>query len=322
MKTRYLLLLLFTAIAFTGCKKKSGESPSVITYMPQYIASKTATLGCRVTSDGGQPLLAAGVYIGTSSNPDMNGGAKLVMGSDTGLYIGQISGLTPATKYYVKAYAINTNGESLGYEVFFVSPSLVQDNDLNQCETAIITDQIWMVNNLRSTRYRNGDQIPTTTPVTLDISGENAPLYMWFANGDYATSQTYGLLYTWYAVTDSRNICPLGWHVPTDADWTKLEDNLGGILIAGSSLKEYGNSHWLATYNKDATNISCFTALPSGYRPATGTFALLQNEAHFWSSTESETSKAWERSLSASSFSVTRQGALKNSGLSVRCIKD
>jgi uncharacterized protein (TIGR02145 family) len=319
MKTKYLMLLVFIALALTGCKKKTGEAPTVETYMPHFIASKTATLGCRVTSDGGLPLLAAGVYIGLESSPEQNGGSKLAMGSDTGLYIGQISGLTPGTKYYVKAYAINSSGENLGIEVYFVAPSLVQDNDLNNCEVALIEDQYWMVNNLRSVRYRNGDQIPT---ITGDISAEGTPSYYWYANGDYATSQTYGLLYTWYAITDSRNICPTGWHVPTDADWTHLEENLGGILNAGSFLKEYGTSHWLAPYNTDASNISCFTALPAGYRPSSGSFALLHNEAHFWSSTESEATKAYERSLTATSISVTRQGADKNSGLSVRCIKD
>jgi uncharacterized protein (TIGR02145 family) len=245
-----------------------------------------------------------------------------MMGTDTGLYIGQVAGLTPATTYYVKAYAINGNGESMGMETYFVTPALVQDNDFNQCEVALIADQKWMVNNLHSTHYRNGAQIISTVPVTLDISAQSTPEYYWFANGDYATSATYGLLYTWYAVTDTQKICPVGWHVPTDADWTKLENNLGGINIAGSSLKEYGTAHWLASYNTDATNLSCFTALPAGYRSAAGAFALLQNEAHFWSSTESEPTKAYERFLTASSYSVTRQGALKNSGLSVRCIKD
>jgi uncharacterized protein (TIGR02145 family) len=321
MKTKYIFLFILPILLFTGCKKKTDPVPTVETYVPQYIASKTATLGVRVTSSVKQSVIITGVYIGTSPNPDVNG-VKFQMGSDTGLFIGQISGLTPNKKYYVKGYVINNTAEVLGSEINFTTPPTVSDNDLNDVETVIIGDQTWMAKNLRSTHYRNGDVIGTTTPVTLDISSEISPVYMWFANGSYDTSKVYGVLYTWYAVTDTRNICPLGWHIPTDAQWSTLEDNLGGYLIAGSLLKEYGNNHWLAPYNTDASNISCFTALPAGYRPATGTFALLQNEAHFWSATESETSKAWERSLSSSSFSVSRQGMAKNSGLSVRCIKD
>ena len=322
MKVKYLFLLIIAVISFTSCKKKTGDPPAVVTYTPVYIASMSATIGCHVTSDGGSALLASGVYIGTSTNPDASGQPPIQMGTDTGLYIGKLSGLTPSTKYYIKAYARNANGESKGNEASFTTPPTVADNDNNQCEIVIINDQTWFAGNLQSIHYRNGDQIPTTNPETVDISAESSPSYYWFANGDYATAQTYGLLYTWYTVTDSRNICPTGWHVPTDADWTHLEESLGGYLIAGSRLKEFGTSHWLAPYNTDASNISCFTALPAGYRPASGAFALLQNEAHFWSSTESEATKAYERSLSASSFSVSRQGAAKNSGQSVRCVKD
>jgi len=288
------------------------------TFFPGFIASKTATIGCRVTSDGGETMLACGIFIGESTNPDINS-TPLKMGSDTGLFLGHITGLTPNTKYYVKAYASNAGGQALGSEINFTTPPTFTDNDGNDCEAVMIGDQTWMAKNLASIHYRNGDPIGTTTS---DISSENSPVYYWYANGDYATSVTYGLLYTWYAVTDSRNICPTGWHLPSDQEWTTLENNLGGYLFAGSSLKEYGTNHWLAPYNADASDISCFTALPAGYRPAAGGFALLRNEAHFWSGTESETTRAYERLLSASSYSVTRQSAAKNSGLSVRCIKD
>ncbi len=91
-----------------------------------------------------------------------------------------------------------------------------------------IGTQIWMAENLKTTKYSNGDLIGTTTPATLDITGESTPKYQWAYNGNESIVTTYGRLYTWFAVTDSRNVCPVGWHVPTDPEWTVLTDYLGG----------------------------------------------------------------------------------------------
>lgn len=321
MKTRYLLIFIFPLILFPGCKKKTGQVPTVETYAPAFIASKSATIECRISSNGGESIISCGIYIGESASPDLTG-QKLQMGSDTGTFVGHITNLTPAKKYYLRAYASNAAGESLGDEINFTTPPTITDVELNEYETVIIGTQTWMVQNLSTTRFRNNDPVSTTTPATLDITSENSPVHVWFSNGDAASATIYGNLYTWYAITDSRNICPTGWHIPTDVEWTTLENAVGGYLIAGATLKESGNDHWLAPYNTDATDLSCFTALPGGYRPASGSFSLLRNEAHFWSSTESESANGWERMLSTSSYSVTRQGAAKNSGLSVRCIKD
>ena len=86
--------------------------------------------------------------------------------------------------------------------------------------------QVWMVENLKTTIYRNGDLVGTTTPATLDITSENTPEYQWAYDGIESNVVTYGRLYTWYAVTDSRNICPTGWHFPSDAVWITLIDYL------------------------------------------------------------------------------------------------
>jgi len=119
-----------------------------------------------------------------------------------------------------------------------------------------------------------------------------------------------------------QGVCPDGWHLPSDAEWTELETLLGGYLYAASSLKESGNSHWIPPYNQDASNISGFTALPGGQRDAAGTFSLLRNEGYWWTATSSTTEKSWSRQMRTSSQEVSRLGINKNWGLSVRCVKD
>ena len=111
------------------------------------------------------------------------------------------------------------------------------------------------------------------------------PKYQWAYDGNESNVATYGRLYTWYAVTDSRNVCPTGWHVPTDAEWTTLTTFLGGENVAGGKLKETGTTHW-TTPNTGATNETGFTALPSGYRYIDGTFLTIFSMGIWWSSTE------------------------------------
>jgi len=139
----------------------------------------------------------------------------------------------------------------------------VTDVDGNVYHTVEIGTQVWMVENLKTTKYRNGDLIGTTTPATLDISSEATPKYQWAFEGNESNVNTYGRLYTWWAVTDIRGVCPTGWHVPTEDDWITLTTYLGGEDVAGGKLKEAGTTHWWAP-NEGATNSSGFTALP-GY---------------------------------------------------------
>lgn len=151
------------------------------------------------------------------------------------------------------------------------SATTVTDVDDNAYKTVTIGSQVWMAEDLRTTKYRNGDAIGTTSPATLDISSESAPKYQWAYAGDESNVATYGRLYSWYAVTDSRNVCPAGWHVPSDAEWTTLTDFLGGEVAAQGKLKEAGTIHWNSP-NTGATNESGFTALPGGNRWDNGRF--------------------------------------------------
>ena len=139
----------------------------------------------------------------------------------------------------------------------------VTDVDGNIYGTVKIGTQVWMAENLKTTKYRNGDLIGTTSPATLDILGEATPKYQWALNGDESTVNTYGRLYTWYAVSDNRNVCPAGWHVPTEIEFKSLITYLGSV--AGGRLKESGTAHW-SDPNVDDLSDSKFNALGAGVR--------------------------------------------------------
>ena len=197
----------------------------------------------------------------------------------------------------------------------------IKDIDGNVYHTVIIGTQTWMVENLKTTKYCNGDLIGTTTPATLDISFESAPKYQWAFVGHESNVTTYGRLYTWYAVTDSRNVCPTDWHVPTDVEWTTLTTFLGGESVAGGKLEEIGTKHWVGS-NTGADNSSGFTALPGGYRNGYGTFEGMSIVGHWWSSTEFDTTSAWLRAMVGSDSGVLRFDSGMKNGFSVRCLQD
>jgi uncharacterized protein (TIGR02145 family) len=207
-------------------------------------------------------------------------------------------------------------------ELGSASGPVVTDIDGNVYKTVIIGNQVWMAEDLRTTRYRNGDAIGTTNPATLNIRSENSPKYQWAYEGDESRAATYGRLYTWFAVTDRRNLAPTGWHVPTDAEWTTLANFLGGNLAAQGKLKEAGTTHWHSP-NLDATNESGFTALPGGNRWDYGRFLGLGDFTHWWTATEHDAERAWRRILVKDAPADNFRGyADKKLGWLVRCVKD
>jgi uncharacterized protein (TIGR02145 family) len=202
-----------------------------------------------------------------------------------------------------------------------IKHSTVTDGDGNIYGTVIIGTQVWLTENLKTTKYRNGDLIATTTPAELDINEEVAPKYQWAYEGDEDNVSIYGRLYTWYAITDTRHICPAGWHVPSDAEWLTLENYLGGYTLAGGKLKETGTTHWI-TPNDVATNETGFTALPGGWRNIGLMFVDFAKFGGWWSSTENITSEAFCKYVSYKSGAVYEESDSKKSGIAVRCLKD
>lgn len=200
-----------------------------------------------------------------------------------------------------------------------IKAQTVQDVDGNIYKTMTIGTQTWMAQNLKTTKYRNGDLIGTTSPATLNIRNQVTPKYQWPSGGKESNIEAYGRLYTWYSVTDSRGICPVGWHIPTDAEWSVLINFLGGDMVAYSKLREAEEYHWI---KYDAgTNESGFTALPGGIRNSNGSFVDIGNSGCWWSATENNSFLAWYLSMTYDEFCVHRYIYLKRNGLSVRCIK-
>jgi uncharacterized protein (TIGR02145 family) len=183
-----------------------------------------------------------------------------------------------------------------------------------------ICSQIWMLNNLEVTTYRNGDPIPQVTdPAAWGLLSTGAWCYY---NNDPAMGVIYGKLYNWYAVNDPRGLAPTGWHVPSYAEWTTLITCLGGDLIAGGAMKstgtiEAGNGLWYAP-NTGATNSSGFTGLPGGGRTNDGPFNVIGNAGAWWSCAE----YGWGLFLSYDSGGIARNGSNKQYGFSVRCLRD
>ena len=196
----------------------------------------------------------------------------------------------------------------------------VTDKDGNIYNTVTIGTQVWMKENLKVTKYCNGDLIGTTTPATLNIYGENTPKYQWAYDGNETNVDIYGRLYTWYAITDSRNVCPSGWHVPTFAEWGTLINHLGGQDIAGGKLKEKGLIHWRSP-NTGANNLSGFTALPGGCRDYDGNFGYVRDMGFWWSSTDDIN---YVPSINVYYYQtyVNAEDRYKRYGMSVRCIKN
>jgi uncharacterized protein (TIGR02145 family) len=118
-----------------------------------------------------------------------------------------------------------------------------------------------------------------------------------------------------------QGVCPTGWHLPSDAEWTELTDYLGGTSVVGGKLKEIGTTHWTSP-NTGATNETGFTALPGGLRDENGAFYLIGNYGCWWSATEVNPSYAWFLYIYFSSSYVTRSYHYKESGFSVRCVRD
>ena len=192
------------------------------------------------------------------------------------------------------------------------------DGDGNNYPVVKIGDQIWMAENLKTTKYYDGTDIPNITESSLWTS-LTKPAFCWYDN-DLGNKSIYGALYNWYSVNTDK-LCPAGWHVPSDTEWTSLLAYLGGESIAGLKLKETGITYW-ANPNLGVTNETGFSARPGGYRYVDGKFHYVKQYGDWWSSTEASYERVWYRNMHYYVSAVYRDRSYKNNGFSVRCIKN
>jgi uncharacterized protein (TIGR02145 family) len=216
--------------------------------------------------------------------------------------------------------AVNLRGEAL-YNIVKgrLVTGAVTDLDGNVYNTVTIGKQVWMTEDLKTTKYRNGDPIPNV----IDTAGWGkltTGAYCNIHNKEVRT-KTFGRLYNWHTVNDLRNIAPKGWHIPTDAEWDILINYLGGKEVAGGKLKESGTAHWLSP-NYGATNETGLSFLPGGNRNPEGLFNVIGKIGFWWSSTESSKENASRYNLISTWPSINRDKSSKLSGFSVRCVKD
>jgi uncharacterized protein (TIGR02145 family) len=229
-----------------------------------------------------------------------------------------ITGLDANTTYHFRVKAVSESGTVSSEDLMFTTTGTVTDIDGNVYKTVMIGKQLWMKENLRVTRYNDDSPIPHIT-VDADWATTIGPGYCWYNNNESAYKDTYGALYKWYTIV-SGNLCPAGWHVPSDVEWNSMLDQLGGEAIAGGNLKETRISHWRIP-NTGATNGSGFTALPGGSRRSLGAFKGLDETGNWLTASEFDSQLAWERVISYDNSNNQKNTSKKIDGLSVRCVE-
>lgn len=315
--------------------------PVVVTTEITEITQNSATGGGEVIDCGVSAVTARGVVWSTSENPTFDDN-KTSDGNGACSFTSTITDLHPQTTYYVRAYAKNSVGTAYGNQVNFTTEErgrdtrIVVDIDGNVYKTVPIGNNLWMAENLRTTRYQNGDVLPN---ITEDTKWQSLNTGAWaYYENDSSNGDTYGKLYNWYAVADQREICPQGWHVPSDDEWKQLERYLGmskqgadaegsrGTIEGGKikSTRTVPDLHprWNSP-NTGATNESGLSALPGGYRSLNGYFSSKGSNAYFWPSLPGFSKLfSWNRELSFNESGIARNRFDKRSGFSVRCVRD
>lgn len=295
------------------------------------------------TDNGDSPITARGFCFSTEPLPDLDDAFVTDPVITTSFYE-PAAGLQPGTTYYLRAFVTNAQGTAYGNQISFTTPpstplnenityGSVTDQDGNTYATVAIGSQVWMAENLRSSTYANGDPIPNAQEPEgwgWDAPEEGAWCHY---NNDPVFDAVMGKLYNWYAVDDARNVCPSGWHVPSELDWQAMELELGmpveelnetasrgGDGQLGLKLRSTGNQHWQGALL--GTNDTGLSGIAAGQRNLNGVFTAMTQEARWWTTTGAGNNDARTRGLISDGYLIDATHYSYPAGLSVRCVMD
>jgi uncharacterized protein (TIGR02145 family) len=313
----------------------AATAPILTTAAITSLTVTTAISGGTITSNGGATISVSGICWATTSGPLVTG-SHTTDGTISGTFASTLTGLLQGTQYFVRAYATNSVGTAYGNELSFNTK--MADVDGNTYNTVTIGTQVWMAENLKTTKY--SDASHTSIPVVTDGTAWillTTPAYCWY-NNDIANKNLYGALYNWFTV-NTGVLCPTGWHVPTENEFQTLElfigipaDTVGiwgfrgTISAAGDKIKN--TAGWKTGEN--GTNTTGFSGLPGGYRYGlSGVFNDLDDITYWWSATAyGDGTSAWYRRVDGltpdnpNDHRIYRAAVLYQGGKYVRCLKN
>jgi uncharacterized protein (TIGR02145 family) len=326
---------LFFYEIYVGIVKR----PVISTNSVIEITNSTAKSGGNILKDWGNLVTESGICWSSTADPTISSN-KTIDGTKTGVFLSNITGLSPESKYYVKAYATNSEGTAYGTQKSFTTiggqSSTVTDVEGNVYKTVTIGTQTWMAENLKVTKYNDRTEIQNIT-INSQWGNLTTGAFCWY-NNDLSNKVTFGALYNWYTVNTNK-LCPIGWHVPSDTEWTTLENflitngyNYDGTTIGNKIAKSLASSSgWYSSTtigvvgNTDYPvfrNITGFNALPGGYRFENDGFQWIDLYGVWWSNTESSNLEATTRSIYFIWDYLAYYEFVKKRGFSVRCLKD
>jgi uncharacterized protein (TIGR02145 family) len=343
MKYNFALVILVYCL-LTSCEKEKPKPSDVSTQItiatgtPVDIKYRSAKVCGTLGETFNLTVQDYGHCWDTVQNPDITKN-KTYFGSQKGAksFTSQLQNLIIGKRYFVKAYYTINDATVYSQEDSLIT-LFVKDGDGNVYTTITIGTQTWLKENLKTTTYNDGTPIPLVSKSTT-WSNLSTPAFCWYNNDEASFKSGYGALYNWYAISittnGGKNICPSGFHVPSDVEWTVLTDYLtsngfgyGGngadIAKALSATWGWNASSTLGTPGNDpgSNNSSGFTAVPGGYRNINGTFSNFGFYGHWWSSTETSDGYACYRILGFSGYNIGSNYKYMNYGSSILCLED
>jgi uncharacterized protein (TIGR02145 family) len=294
MKKYLILLILVSLVVLTHAQRVSNVSATQegqkLRIQYELSSSSSTEVGLYISENNGSTWSKVTQHLSGDVGPSVSGGSKQMVWD-----------------------VLQARESLVGNAIVF---KVKLGSEYKEIKSVKIGNQVWMAENLNVAHYRNGDPIPTGLSNTQWESTTKGAYAIY--NDDPANQNIYGKLYNWYAVNDPRGLCPAGWHVPSDDEWTVLTDYLGGLAVAGGKLKST-----LLWDSKNSGYVSSgFNAFPGGDRDLSGIYDYVGSYGSWWSGTESASSGSLNRVLNYYSSNVNRNNVNERFGFSVRCIKD